>query len=452
VQVTSFCGIPTGAASVAGNLTAISPSNVAFLVLSAADENPPTSTLNYKTGVTRANNFVMGLSATGQLRVAMPPPNPFPIHATLDVSGYFMAPLNMETWTLTFREEGNRISSEYLGATRQKDYFYLGNLLVATRTGTGAGTYLYYASDHLGTPRLVTNSSIPGAKVEDHRYDAFGIELTATFGNQPLKFAAMERDSLSKNDYDHARYQSSDLGRFLSPDLLGGTTRDPQSWNRYSYARNNPISFVDPDGNEPASAHEVAGLFFEAAARVDNLGASFPPALGLAGVSIGLKSAATLLDAGTLTGEAVGSGASTARIAAAIGTDLATLTGGFLGIRALLPGITAAVSTSSVGPEVYNRRLHYPSSPTAADRRALGAGPGEVVNHEPPLVKRYYEGDPSRGEGAGSRMTAAERRESAADRSRMNLQSRRDSCAQGADCSRYSRRKKLEILIRQGND
>jgi uncharacterized protein RhaS with RHS repeats len=52
---------------------------------------------------------------------------------------------------------------------------------VATRTGTGSGTWLYYASDHLGSPRLVTNAS--KAKVEEHSYDAFGIEMTGGFGN-----------------------------------------------------------------------------------------------------------------------------------------------------------------------------------------------------------------------------------------------------------------------------
>lgn len=242
VQMTGVCGIPAGAASVAGNLTAVAPPNTGVLTLSPADEAPETSTLNFNTGVTRANNFVLGLSASGQFRLKS---DSF-VHAIIDVSGYFMSPLSSETWALTFRDEGNRISSEYQNASRQKDYFYLGNLLVATRTGTGNGTYLYYASDHLGSPRLVTNAS--KAKVEDHRYDAFGIELTPTFGNQPLKFAAMERDSTSGNDYVHARYQSSSLGRFLSPDVLSGKPEDPQSWNRYAYARNNPQKYIDPDG------------------------------------------------------------------------------------------------------------------------------------------------------------------------------------------------------------
>lgn len=39
-------------------------------------------------------------------------------------------------------------------------------------------------------------------------------------------------------------------GRFLSPDVLGGKPEDQQTWNRYAYARNNPIKFVDPNGME----------------------------------------------------------------------------------------------------------------------------------------------------------------------------------------------------------
>lgn len=48
----------------------------------------------------------------------------------------------------------------------------------------------------------------------------------------------------------HARYFSSNLGRFLSVDPVGGEVGSSQSWNRYSYVRNNPIKLVDPDGRK----------------------------------------------------------------------------------------------------------------------------------------------------------------------------------------------------------
>ena len=53
-------------------------------------------------------------------------------------------------------------------------------------------------------------------------------------------------------DYFGARYFSGAQGRFTSPDPLMASARasNPQSWNRYAYALNNPLKFVDPDGLE----------------------------------------------------------------------------------------------------------------------------------------------------------------------------------------------------------
>lgn len=65
------------------------------------------------------------------------------------------------------------------------------------------------------------------------------------------KFTGKERDGESGLDYFGARYYGSTLGRFTSPDppLLDQHIADPQSWNLYAYARNNPLSYIDPTGN-----------------------------------------------------------------------------------------------------------------------------------------------------------------------------------------------------------
>lgn len=59
-----------------------------------------------------------------------------------------------------------------------------------------------------------------------------------------------ERDAESGNDYFGARYYASTMGRFLSPDqpFVDQHPDNPQSWNLYAYARNNPLILIDPTG------------------------------------------------------------------------------------------------------------------------------------------------------------------------------------------------------------
>ena len=106
-----------------------------------------------------------------------------------------------------------------------------------------------------------------------------------------------------------------------------------------------------------------------------------------------------------------------------------------------IPGLERP--TAATGPsEPYNRVKHYGRTPTAADRKALGAGPGQVVDHDPALVKRYYEGDPAIGEKPGWQMTPEERAASASDRSRMTTQSQAESNVQGGKMRAYSMEQK----------
>lgn len=65
-------------------------------------------------------------------------------------------------------------------------------------------------------------------------------------------FTGYERDSETGLDYAQARYYSPTQGRFTSvdPENASADLEDPQSWNGYAYARNNPLKYVDRDGRQ----------------------------------------------------------------------------------------------------------------------------------------------------------------------------------------------------------
>lgn len=119
---------------------------------------------------------------------------------------------------------------------------------------------LYLTEDHLGTPRIITNEA--GEVTSRHDYTAFGEEIYAGVGSRTLQhkyssldnirqqFTGYERDSESGLDYAVARYYNNRHGRFTSVDPLtaSATIKNPQSFNRYSYALNNPYKFTDPLG------------------------------------------------------------------------------------------------------------------------------------------------------------------------------------------------------------
>ena len=89
--------------------------------------------------------------------------------------------------------------------------------------------------------------------VEEHDYDVFGQEVGAQAGTQPKRFAGKERDGETGWDYFGARYYGSKVGRFTTTDPVYTWKEnlvDPQRWNRYAYARNNPLRYVDPDGRK----------------------------------------------------------------------------------------------------------------------------------------------------------------------------------------------------------
>ncbi len=115
---------------------------------------------------------------------------------------------------------------------------------------SAAPRFTYLQLNHLGAPVVETNAS--GTDISRHHYMPFGEELPVVSQNTTNKrqFTGHERDDETSFDYMLARYYSSALDRFtaVDPSRMGIDLRDPQTWNRYTYALNNPINNVDLNG------------------------------------------------------------------------------------------------------------------------------------------------------------------------------------------------------------
>jgi RHS repeat-associated protein len=110
----------------------------------------------------------------------------------------------------------------------------------------------YYVQDHLGTSRMMITST--GTACYDADFTPFGGEMVVTNTcTQNYKFTGKERDPETGLDNFGARYNSSNFGRFLSPDPKILNMRllvNPQRWNKYAYTINNPLRYFDPNGME----------------------------------------------------------------------------------------------------------------------------------------------------------------------------------------------------------
>ena len=133
----------------------------------------------------------------------------------------------------------------------------------------------FYHSDALGSVRAVTD--IDGEIVSRSDYLPFGEQIPADLGRADItgysedagnkhKFTGKERDGENGLDYFGARYLSGAQGRFTSVDpdfVVREHVVDPQQWNRYSYVRNNPLKYTDPDGRVLDTILDVGFILYD---------------------------------------------------------------------------------------------------------------------------------------------------------------------------------------------
>jgi RHS repeat-associated protein len=111
------------------------------------------------------------------------------------------------------------------------------------RIGTGSGTtgLEWLIDDQLGST-AITADGATGAKLSELRYKPWGelrYAYQATLTDR--RYTGQQAEGIGLYDYG-ARWFDVQLGRFIQADSIIPDQKDPQSWDRYSYALNNPVN------------------------------------------------------------------------------------------------------------------------------------------------------------------------------------------------------------------
>jgi RHS repeat-associated protein len=185
----------------------------------------------------------------------------------------------------TYNGDGNRIKkvewSDDVQDYETTYYIYSGINVIYEKNDTGTAMYVYgpsgriakkitinnetttsyYVTDHLRSTRLITDET--GNPLTSVAFYPFGNPNNYTGFTQSYLFAGKEQDATGLY-YFNARYYDPEIGRFITRDpyswlpddpRLSGTSGtitkwliNPQRFDRYTYAQNNPLRYTDPTG------------------------------------------------------------------------------------------------------------------------------------------------------------------------------------------------------------
>jgi len=148
------------------------------------------------------------------------------------------------------------------GATDYRHYILAGGTKVAiySRTSGGTNTLHYVREDHQGSVATILNSD--GSTYVKESFTAFGARRNAcTWSGPPTNGQLTKMNVVTRHGYTwqtalgamglndmNGRIQDAVTGRFLSADPTAPEVGISQDFNRYSYVRNNPLTYADPTG------------------------------------------------------------------------------------------------------------------------------------------------------------------------------------------------------------
>ncbi len=132
-------------------------------------------------------------------------------------------------------EENNKVSTRYVKGI---------NYVASVSDGNKVSYFLF--NGHGDVVQTIDNTG----EVQNHYdYDIWGNPtLTVEITECAIRYAGEFYDSETGLYYLRARYYDPSIGRFLSEDSYWGEDENPLSLNRYTYAHNDPIQYLDPTG------------------------------------------------------------------------------------------------------------------------------------------------------------------------------------------------------------
>jgi RHS repeat-associated protein len=180
-------------------------------------------------------------------------------------NGFFTTAGLMQSGSSYVLGPGGEQVTEYDGSGNWKhtNVFASGQLLATYAAPNPTAPSTYFAlNDWLGTKRVEVGAEMCASGYSSLPYgDGMNTVSVPGYSQCPVDatehhFTGKERDTESGNDYFEARYYSSAMGSFMSPDWSAkeepvpyAKLDNPQTLNLYAYVGNNPLIRVDSDGH-----------------------------------------------------------------------------------------------------------------------------------------------------------------------------------------------------------
>ncbi|SDJ39643.1 DUF6443 domain-containing protein [Chryseobacterium jejuense] len=184
---------------------------------------------------------------------------------------------NSKVTDYMYRADGVKVRKVF--GTETTDYLdgfqYTNSILKFFPTAEGyfnveTGKYVYNYTDHLGNTRLSYSKNGLGAEIiEENNYYPFGLKhegYNTLLGNFAYQYKYNGKELQETGMYDYgARMYMPDLGRW--------GVHDPASeylseFSPYTFTFNDPIGFVDNDGEFPGPAGAIIGILADYAGQV----------------------------------------------------------------------------------------------------------------------------------------------------------------------------------------